>query len=70
MSNHTYKKFKKIDLYSDDEDEKKVDRRNLYDKHSEKRLNRALKTKDISLLLDEDEEDYEDYIISLRDGQY
>lgn len=69
MSNHTYKKFKKTDLYSDDEEDK-IDRRNVYDKHSEKRINKGLRTKDISLLMDEDDDDDFDYRLSLRDGQY
>ena len=56
MSKQTIKKFKKNDFAYGDEDEYNV--KNVYiDKRKEKRIDRALKTKDISSLIEEDEDD-------------
>ncbi|CAB4162954.1 hypothetical protein UFOVP787_198 [uncultured Caudovirales phage] len=66
------KKFKKNDYSYEDEDH--VDNRSNYlEKKQAKRISRALKTKDISALMSEDEGDetdyfsQQDYHISLRD---
>ena len=59
------KKFRKNDYY-DDENENFVVRSNYLERRNEKRFDRALKTKDISALTEEDdidefeEWDYED----------
>lgn len=55
MSKSALKKFKKND-YSDHE-EYHDDPRNRVNKYKEKRVERALRTKDISSLLEEDEDD-------------
>ena len=52
MSKSTFKKFKK-NHYSDDEEE--YNPRNHFDKHKAKRIDRALKTKDISALVEDDD---------------
>ena len=56
MSKSALKKFKKND-YSDHE-EYHDDPRNRVNKYKEKRVERALRTKDISSLLEEDDEDF------------
>ena len=55
MSKQTIKKFRKND-YSYDEEEQ-VDKRNTFDKRKAKRVERALKTKDISSLIEDEDED-------------
>ena len=56
MSKQTIKKFKKNDFAYDDEDE--TNRKNNFtiDKRKEKRVERALRTKDISSLIEEEDE--------------
>lgn len=54
MSKQTLRKFKKND-YSYDEEEDFVDHKNKVDKRKQRRFERAIKTKDISLLIDNDE---------------
>lgn len=54
MSKQTLRKFKKND-YSYDDEEDFVDHKNKIDKRKQRRFERAIKTKDISLLLDNDE---------------
>lgn len=56
MSKSALKKFRKND-YSD-HDEFNEDSRNRVNKRKEKRVERALRTKDISALLEDDEEDF------------
>lgn len=56
MSKSTFKKFKKND-YSYDDDEYSESHRERFDKRKEKRVAKALRTKDISALM-EDEDDY------------
>lgn len=56
MSKSTLKKFRKND-YTDHE-EYHEDPRMRVNKHKEKRVERALRTKDISALLEDDEEDF------------
>lgn len=55
MSKSSLKKFRKND-YSD-HDEYGDDPRNRVNKHQEKRVERALRTKDISSLIEEDYDD-------------
>ena len=55
MSKSAIKKFRKND-YRDDED---VDTRQKFNKHEFKRIERALKTKDISSLVEDDDEEDE-----------
>ena len=52
-----FKKFRKNDYY-DDENENFVVRSNYIQKKTEKIVDRALKTKDITALLEEEESDY------------
>lgn len=60
MSKSSLKKFKKND-YWNDEDEDNYDNRSRYlEKKKHKLVERALRTKDISLLSDEELEEYED----------
>jgi predicted esterase YcpF (UPF0227 family) len=59
MSKSTFKKFKKND-YSYDDEEYSENTRHHIDKRKEKRVERALKVKDISALI-EDEDEFEDY---------
>jgi hypothetical protein len=58
MSKQNIKKFKKNDYSYDDEDEYIDNQKNKVDKYKAKRVERALRTKDISALLEED--DYDD----------
>lgn len=59
MSKSTFKKFKKNDYSYEDEDDEYYDNpRNRVNKKETKRLERALKTKDINALIEE--EDFED----------
>lgn len=67
MSKSALKKFKKND-YSD-HDEYNDNPREREDKRKAKRVERALKTKDISSLLDEDE-DFEDDVFGYKDWKY
>ena len=62
MSKSTFKKFKKNDYsYDDDEDEYYDNPRNRVNKKESKRLERALKTKDINSLIEEEDFEDEDY---------
>lgn len=54
MSKQTLRKFKKNDYSYDDEDEF-VDQKNKIDKRKQRRIERALKTKDISALIENEE---------------
>jgi len=61
MSKQQIKKFRKNDYsYDDEEDYYSNSPKNFVDKRKEKRVERALRTKDISALV-EDEEDWDDY---------
>lgn len=63
MSKQTVKKFKKNDFsYEDEESEV----RNYVDKRKVRRFDRALKTKNIDMLLDDDDDYQEEYKISMR----
>lgn len=62
MSKSTFKKFKKNDYSYEDEDEEYYDNpRNRVNKKESKRLERALKTKDINALIEEEDFEDEDY---------
>ena len=52
-----FKKFRKNDYY-DDDNESFVIRSNYIQRKTEKRVDRALKTKDISALIEDEESDY------------
>jgi hypothetical protein len=54
MSKQSLRKFKKND-YSFEDEEEYVDVKNKVDKRKQRRFERALKTKDISALLETDE---------------
>ena len=58
MSKSALKKFRKNDYSYDDEEDQSYSARNFIDKRKEKRVERALRTKDISALVEED--DYDD----------
>ena len=61
MSKQQIKKFRKNDYsYDDDEDYYSNNPKSFVDKRKEKRVERALRTKDISALT-EDEDDWDDY---------
>ena len=57
MSKQSIKKFKKND-YSYDDNEEIYTPRNFLDKRKEKRVDRALRTKDITALIEDDESEY------------
>lgn len=54
MSKQTLRKFKKND-YSYEDEENFIDHKNKIDKRKQRRFERAIKTKDISLLIDNEE---------------
>ena len=56
MSKQTLRKFKKND-FSFDEEEDFVENKNKVDKRKQRRFERAIKTKDITALLETDEYD-------------
>lgn len=56
MSKSNFKKFRKNDWSYDDDEEYADNRSNYLEKKKQKRVDRALRTKDISALV-EDEED-------------
>lgn len=57
MSKSNFKKFRKND-WSYDDDEEYVDTRSNYlEKKKQKRVERALRTKDISALIEDDEDE-------------
>jgi hypothetical protein len=58
MSKQQIKKFRKNDYSYDDEEENSYTARNFVDKRKEKRVERALRTKDISALLEDEESEY------------
>lgn len=58
MSKQQIKKFRKNDYsYDDNEDQSQITR-NFLDKRKEKRVDRALRTKDLTTLLEDEEDDY------------
>jgi len=57
MSKQSIKKFKKND-YSYDDNEEIYTPRNFLDKRKEKKVERALRTKDITAFLEDEESDY------------
>lgn len=68
MSKNGFKKFRKNDHSYEDEDVSENVRSHYLDRQKERRVQRALKTKDISALI-EDEDDYDlqnDYKHSMR----
>ena len=59
MSKQQIKKFRKNDFsYDDEEDYYSNNPKNFVDKRKEKRVERALRTKDISALLEDEESEY------------
>ena len=64
MSKQNIKKFRKNDYSYDDNEEYNDNPKNRINKYEAKRVDRALKTKDISALIeeDEDEDEWDDYI--------
>jgi hypothetical protein len=61
MSKSTFKKFKKNDYYEDEDDTYYDNPRNRVNKKESKRIERALKTKDIDALVEEEDNyDYDD----------
>lgn len=61
MSKQNIKKFRKNDYSYDDNEEYNDSPKNRINKYEAKRVDRALKTKDISALI-EDEDEWDDYI--------
>jgi hypothetical protein len=60
MSKSALRKFKKND-YSFDDEEDYVDHKNKVDKRKQRRFERALKTKDISAILENEDEFLDDW---------
>ena len=60
MSKQQYKKFRKNDSSYEDEDYFE-NPRNRVNKRQERRVEKALRTKDISSLVEEDDQEYDDY---------
>lgn len=58
MSKQQIKKFRKNDYSYDDEEEQSYATKNFLDKRKEKRVERALRTKDITALLEDEESEY------------
>jgi hypothetical protein len=58
MSKQSIKKFRKNDYSYDDEENQNYTPKNFLDKRKEKRVDRALRTKDISALLEDEESEY------------
>ncbi len=65
MSKNGFKKFRKNDFSYEDEEESSVQRSHYLDRKKERRVQRALKTKDVSLLIENDDE--EEYYYNLND---
>lgn len=61
MSKQTIKKFRKNDYSYDDNEEYGEDSRQKVDKRKVRRVERALRTKDISALVEDDEDNYYEY---------
>lgn len=61
MSKSSLKKFKKND-YSHDDDNYHDDIRSRVNKRKEKRVERALRTKDVSALLEDEDQDFIDSV--------
>ena len=57
MSKSSLKKFRKNDWSYDDEEEYSDNRSDYLEKKKQKRVDRALRTKDISALIEDDEDD-------------
>ena len=57
MSKSSLKKFRKNDWSYDDEEEYFDNRSDYLEKKKQKRVDRALRTKDISALIEDDEDD-------------
>jgi len=57
MSKSAFKKFRKNDWSYDDNEEFAETRSNYLEKKSQKRVDRALRTKDISALIEDDDDD-------------
>jgi hypothetical protein len=70
MSKSTFKKFRKNDWSYDDEDENADNRSNYLEKKKQKRVDRALRTRDITALVedDEDETGFETYYSTFEEG--
>lgn len=60
MSKQMIKKFRKND-YSHDDEEGYGNNKIFIDKRKEKRVERALKTKDISALIEDEDDDFDDF---------
>jgi hypothetical protein len=58
MSKQSIKKFRKNDYSYDDEENQNYTTKNFLDKRKEKRVDRALRTKDISALIEDEESEY------------
>jgi hypothetical protein len=58
MSKQSIKKFRKNDYSYDDEENQNYTPKNFLDKRKEKRVDRALRTKDISALIEDEESEY------------
>jgi hypothetical protein len=57
MSKSNIKKFRKNDWSYDDDEENSEQRSNYLEKKKQKKVDRALRTKDIKALLEEDEDE-------------
>lgn len=66
MSKSSFKKFKKNDYWNDEEEESFNNRSRYLEKKKHKLVERALKTKDISILTDDEFEEYEEQFYERR----
>jgi len=60
MSKQQIKKFRKNDYSYDDEEAESYNPKNFVNKHKERRVERALRTKDISALTEDEDDDWDD----------
>jgi hypothetical protein len=61
MSKQNIKKFKK-NYFDDEDDYDRKETKNKIDKRKARRAERALKTKDVSILMDDDDEIVDSYL--------
>jgi hypothetical protein len=66
MSKSSFNKFKKNDYWNEEEEDNYNNRSRYLEKKKHKLVERALKTKDISILTDDEFEEYEEQFYERR----
>lgn len=66
MSKSSLKKFKKNDHWNDEEEDNYENRSRYLEKKKQKLVERAIRTKDVSILIDNEYEDEDDYYYERR----